>query len=106
VGGISSATAQDERLMGASIARLQQRQFLVVRPSGTAIFTTKDTSATLQGPMSPQEIRFLFQTGVAEELGTMDKLIAHMEMCRAAFEANQTEANWKALEEAQAAIDA
>jgi len=106
VGGISAATAQDERLMGASIARLQQRQFLVVRPSGTAIFTTKDTSATLQGPMSPQEIRFLFQTGVAEELGTMDKLIARMEMCRAAFEANQTEANWKALEEAQAAIDA
>ena len=106
VGGISSATSQDERIMGASIARLQPRQFLVVRPTGTAIFNTKDCLATLQGPMSPNEIRYLFQTGIAEELGTMDKLLLHLENCRAAFEAHQTDANWKALEETQAAIDA
>lgn len=105
VSGICSATPQDERIMGSSIARLQPRQFLVVRPTGTAIFTTKDTTATLQGPMSPSEIRELFQNGVAEELGTMDKLIMHMEMCRAAYEAQPTEQNWKVLEEASAAID-
>lgn len=106
VGGICSATSQDERIMGSSIARLQPRQFLVVRPSGTAIFQTKDCLATLQGPMSPSEIRDLFQNGIAEELGTMDKLLLQLENCRAAFEANQTDGNWKALEDAQAAIDA
>ena len=92
--------------MGSSISRLQPRQFLVVRPTGTAIFNTKDCQASLQGPMSPNEIRELFQTGIAEELGTMDKLALLLDNCRAAFEANQTDANWKALEEVQAAIDA
>lgn len=106
VGGICSATSADERIMGASIARLQARQFLLVRPSGSAIFTTKDCLAKLQGPMSPAEIRNLFQTGVAEELGTMDKLLQRLENSRAAFEANQSAANWQALEATQHAIDA
>lgn len=106
VGGICSATTQDERIMGASIARLQPRQFLVVRPTGTAIFHTKDCLAKLQGPMSPSEIRELFQCGIAEELGTMDRLLLQLENCRAAFEANQNDTTWKALEAAQAAIDA
>lgn len=106
VAGICSATTQEERTMGSSISRLQPRQFLVVRPTGTAIFNTKDCQATLQGPMSPNEIRELFQTGIAEELGTMDKLAILLDNCRAAFEKNQTDANWKALEEVQAQIDA
>lgn len=105
VSGICSATPQDERLMGASIARLQPRQFLVVRPTGTAIFQTKDCQATLQGPMSPNEIRSLFQIGVAEELGAMDKLLIQLDNARAAFQANQTDNNWKMIEKLQEAID-
>lgn len=105
VGGICSATTQDERIMGASIARLQPRQFLVVRPSGTAIFNTKDCLAHLQGPMSPTEIRDLFSAGIAEELGTMDKLLLQLENCRAAFEVSQSDKNWQALVDAQTAID-
>lgn len=106
VGGICSATSADERIMGASIARLQERQFLIVRPKGSAIFSTKDCLAQLKGPMSPDDIRLLFQTGIAEELGTMERLIMQLEINRAAFEANQSAATWQAVEDAQRAIDA
>jgi hypothetical protein len=76
-----------------------------VRPTGTAIFQTKDCSANLIGPMSPAEIRSLFQTGIAEELGTMDKLILQLEHARAAFESNQSDMNWKQIQDIQSAID-
>jgi len=107
VKGISSSTSQDERVLGTTIARLQPRQFLVVRPNGTAVFTTKDCSATLQGPMSPAEIRYLFETGITDELGLMDKLAIQLDLARADFEAHpKDETKWKALEDIQAQIDA
>lgn len=105
VKGISSATSQDERAMGMSIARLQPRQFLVVRPTGTAIFMSKDCKATLQGPMSPAEIRHLFTMGIADDLGIMDKLVIQLDLARSKFEANKSDENWKALESIQAKID-
>lgn len=107
VKGISSSTSQDERLLGTSIARLQPRQFLVVRPSGHAVFTSKDCQATLQGPMSPAEIRNLFAVGIVDELGMMDKLAVQLDLARAAFEANpKDDAKWAALEEIQNRINA
>lgn len=106
VSGICSATSASERALGGAIAGLKPRQFLAVRPTGTAIFTSKDCSANLMGPMSPNEIRALFATGVAEELGTMDKLVMQLQNARAAYDANNSDMNWKHVEAAQAAIDA
>lgn len=106
VNGICAATPADSRMVETSIARLQPRQFLLVRPSGTAVFTTRDCSAELRGPMSPIEIKKLFTTGIAEEVMSLQLLQLKMEEARAQFERNPSDATWNAVERAQKAIDA
>lgn len=106
IGGICESTAADSRKIEASIARLHPRQFLLVRPTGTAIFTSRDCSAELRGPLSPEEIRELFKMGIAEEVLTLDKLNLKLEEARAAFEHDPSDANWKLVEACQAAVNA
>lgn len=106
VNGICASTPADSRKIDASIARLQPRQFLLVRPTGTAIFSSRDTSAELRGPLSPREIQELFQLGIAEEVLGLEKLQAKLEDARAAFENTPSDANWRAVEACQAAVDA
>lgn len=105
VNGICSATPADSRAVEASIARLQPREFLLVRPSGTAIFKSRDCSAELRGPMSPMEIRKLFSMGVAEQVMSLQLLKLKLEEARATFERQQTDTNWSRVEEAQKALD-
>jgi hypothetical protein len=105
VNGICAATPQDSRAVETSIARLQPRQFLLVRPTGTAVFTSRDCSAELRGPMSPMEIKKLFSMGVAEQVMSMQLLKLKLEEARACFERNNTDANWAKVEEAQKAVD-
>lgn len=106
VNGICAATAADSRSVESSIARLQPRQFLLVRPTGTAVFTSRDCTAELRGPMSPIEIKKLFTTGVAEEVMSLQLLQLKMEEARAQFERNPNDTNWRNVENAQKAIDA
>lgn len=105
VNGICAATPADSRMVETSIARLQPRQFLLVRPSGTAIFATRDCSAELRGPMNPMEIKKLFSAGLAEEVMSMQLLQLKLEEARAYFERQPTDANWTRVENAQRAID-
>jgi hypothetical protein len=105
VNGICASTPADNRQVEASIARLQPRQFLLVRPSGTAIFTSRDCSAELRGPMSPIEIKKLFSMGVAEQVMSLQLLRLQLEEARAVFERQQTDNNWTKVEEAQKALD-
>jgi hypothetical protein len=105
VNGICAATPADSRMVETSIARLQPRQFLLVRPSGTAIFTTRDCSAELRGPMNPMEIKKLFAAGLAEEVMSLQLLQLKLEEARAYFERQPNDTNWSRIENAQRAID-
>jgi hypothetical protein len=105
VNGICAATPQDSRVVESSIARLQPRQFLLVRPTGTAIFTSRDCSAELRGPMSPIEIKKLFSTGVAEQIMSLQLLKLKLEEARAEFERQQSDFAWAKVEDATRAID-
>lgn len=98
VNGICASTPADSRVVEASIARLQPRQFLLVRPSGTAVFTSRDCSAELRGPMSPIEIKKLFSIGLIEEVTSLEQIRAKFEQARAEFEKNQTPENWAKVE--------
>ena len=105
VNGICASTAQDSRVIETSIARLQPRQFLLVRPSGTAIFTTRDCSAELRGPMNPMEIKKLFTSGIAEEVMSRQLLELQLENARSVFEHTASDTNWAAVELAQKKLD-
>lgn len=106
IGGICEGTAADSRKLESSIARLQPRQFLLVRPTGSAIFTSRDCSAELRGPLAPHEIQDLFRKGIAEEVLTLEKLQVKLDEARSVFEHNPTETNWKIVEQWQAKVDA
>ncbi|NJL54098.1 DUF853 family protein [bacterium] len=105
VNGICAATPADSRQTEATIARLQPRQFLLVRPTGMAVFTSRDCSAELRGPLSPTEITKLFDEGVAEHVLEVDRLALRVEEARASFEANPTDTTWAAVEAAQKAYN-
>ena len=46
------------------IGSLQPREFLLVRPTGTAVFNTRTVSAELSGPLSVSEIEELYQNNL------------------------------------------
>lgn len=105
VDGVCSATAADSHKIDTAIASLKQRQFLLVRPTGNAVFNTRDCTAELRGPMSPMEIKKLLSFGVADEVQTLQDLKANLERARARWAEVNTDANWADVEAAQDAVD-
>lgn len=105
VDGVCSATAADSHKIDTAIASLKPRQFLLVRPSGNAVFTTRDCTAELRGPMSPMEIKKLLSFGMEEEVQTLQDLNNELERRRVVWAENPNDNTWAAVEAAQSAVD-
>lgn len=53
---ITGGSGHDRTLLDYKIGQLQERQFMLVRPKGLVTFYSRDVSAELVGPMTPNEI--------------------------------------------------
>jgi hypothetical protein len=60
---ICSASPVSEATMERKIGSLQPRQFILAQPSGSQIFQTRTVSCNLKGPMNPEEVNALYDTG-------------------------------------------
>jgi hypothetical protein len=61
VQNVCSASPVSQSDMEMKIGRLQARQFILARPSGSHIFETKDVGCQLSGPLTPDEIEAMYR---------------------------------------------
>lgn len=62
IGNITSASTVDTRHAEKWVGALTPRQFLLVRPKGAVAFHTRDVTADLVGPMTPDELEEMYTT--------------------------------------------
>jgi hypothetical protein len=64
---IASSSSHDRCLLESQVGRLADRQFMLVRPRSKAIFTSREVSSDLRGPLTGKEIRALIDKLEAED---------------------------------------
>lgn len=63
---ISSASSHDRCILESQVGRLQDRQFMIVRPRGKKLFSSREVTSDLTGPLTGKEVRQLIDKLEAE----------------------------------------
>lgn len=63
ISNICNSSTVEPRQAEIWVGRLKPRQFLLVRPKGAVAFTSRNVTANLSGPLTPEQIAQLYHSG-------------------------------------------